>query len=91
MNKNISIYIAPPYSCTPDDPKLRQYRVDCCKRAFVSLWKQGYRRITVPLIGSHYIYESYPDMGGDWEAWKDRDEWLLDNVDVLVILMLDGW
>lgn len=79
-------YLIAPYSSIPDK--------DAHMRFIMTLSGQYMMRrpghfIVSPLF-NHYSLEHVPEMGSDWEFWKDYSTCLMAKVDSVLIIQMDG-
>lgn len=82
------IYLASPYSHQCENERL--WRAKKASRVAGCLMRGGLL-VFSPIAHSHEIVCQVPELGGDFETWRDFDTRMLLTCDALVVLQLSGW
>ena len=85
---NVEIwYLGSPYS--DPDPDVQQFRCDVVTLVAGDLMKSGYT-IFSPIAMCHPIAIA-TDLAKDFKFWRDFDLSMIDRLDGLLVLCIDGW
>lgn len=83
-------YLCSPYSHVKYEKRYDRF-VSACRAAAI-LMKRGLH-VFSPIAHSHSVSEGAEDieLPTDWSYWQHQDQWYLDRIDAVAVLMLDGW
>jgi len=83
----LKIYLASPYSGTPEE---QEYRFRAVSRIAGQFIQEGHI-VYSPISHSHPIAQECPRLGSDWQAWERMDREFIAWCDELWVLKLPGW
>lgn len=84
----ITAYVASPYN--DPDPAIRQKRYEAVCDAVAKLAKKDDYALYSPIMHCHPI-ACIRQLPTDAMFWKNQNESMIDCMDVMIVLQLDGW
>lgn len=88
MPKSDLIYFASPYSHPDESVRVWYYLM--AKLEVISMLQDGFKVIS-PIVYTHELYRTNPDLGMSHEKWRGLNEAFMDASGMLLVYQLPGW
>lgn len=88
MHDKHLIYFASPYSHPDESVRVWYYLM--AKLEVISMLQDGFKVIS-PIVYTHELYRTNPDLGMSHEKWRGLNEAFMDASDMLLVYQLPGW
>jgi hypothetical protein len=81
------VYLSAPYSSIQDKCTL----MNAIMKASGEYMVQHPGEFVVTPLANHFSLEHVPDLGTDWEFWKDYSTALMEKCGKVIVLTIPGW